>query len=463
MGSGNRHPFALYGILYMTREILRMMSITSNYDLWILTDTEVSFCNLFFAFIALIFGQSVCFSFWFERPGKTFGQRLHKRISVINDQKVLNWFFLSAYSKLAWGLGAVYASFYAYYSFFYSNNPHGNFLDDNTSFPTYNLVYILIIIVLFLQMWTTIRLVFKDKSLKWMFASMLILSVLAFGLSKINLIDYRAINASILKHNVQYSHKIELPDVTDYHVDYFRRGGRTNDIYFAQNSTEENGEPVILFEGEEKVFEAISNKIKTGNSYYWIHEELYLHFHRKIKMNQVWKVYEEMGKANFNKFGFVVVKTHYKNDKKYYQNHLISVRISAQYMDTLIRPPMDELYKGLKKMDDIIEIRQAKFGHFVDGVLLENEAFKSTISKRIRKSSPKYVIKLYIKDDANIESYLQTLSLIKETVLRTWDEYAIQQYGEKEKALDYEKRREIRSKFRYAVFEITEEMAAKYE
>lgn len=108
-------------------------------------------------------------------------------------------------------------------------------------------------------------------------------------------------------------------------------------------------------------------------------------------------------------------------------------------------------------MDDVIEVRQAASGHFVDGILLENEMFKSVIAERIRKSSPKYVIKFHIKDDADVESYLQSLSLMKETIQVIWDEYAMERYGKKTGLL-IEQRREIRKKYPHVVFQITEEM-----
>jgi len=149
---GLLYAFALYGLLYMSREVMRMMSVTRNYDLWVMSNAEVNFYNLVFAFIAVIFGFSTGLLFCVERPRKVFGQLRYRRFSMLNDLRVLNWYFLSAYSKLAWGLGAVYASFYCYRNFFYTYNPYGNFLQDDNLFPTYKLIYILIIIVLFLQM-----------------------------------------------------------------------------------------------------------------------------------------------------------------------------------------------------------------------------------------------------------------------------------------------------------------------
>ena len=69
---GLLYSFLFYSFLYLARESLRGLSITKEYDLWVLSSEEVSFYNLFFAFISVIIGQSICFSFWINRPKQVF-------------------------------------------------------------------------------------------------------------------------------------------------------------------------------------------------------------------------------------------------------------------------------------------------------------------------------------------------------------------------------------------------------
>lgn len=66
-------------------------------------------------------------------------------------------------------------------------------------YPEYNYIFILIVIVLFSQTWNTISLSFKRKGQKWMLISGVLLSITAFGISRINLIDYKTINLNYLK------------------------------------------------------------------------------------------------------------------------------------------------------------------------------------------------------------------------------------------------------------------------
>ena len=441
---GLLYAFALYGLLYMSREIMRILSVTRNHDLWVMTDAEVNFYNLAFAFIAVIFGFSTGFLFCIERPRKAFGQLRHRRFSIINDLRALNWYFLSAYSKLAWGLGAVYASFYCYRGFFYSHNPYDNFLQDSDLLPTYKLVYILIIIVLFLQMWTTIRQVFKNKSLKWMLVSMLGLVVAGFGLSRVNLIDYQAINESILKHNTHYTYKIELPDVTQFESDIFRKEARrVNDIYFAKNPNRNDRPPMMFFEGKATNFKDVVDKIKTRSSQWWYYEKLRLHFHRTIKMKHVWEIYKEIGQEGVYRFNFAVVKINHENDKRYYHNYSFPAFIPMELRNFPFEPPPPPY---LNDEMDVTEIRRITDGYSVDGILLNKETFKHIVGTHLQDKSPMCVFKFYFSDEEDVESYLKTLSLIREAYQEIWDKEAMQKFGQKEN-LSYEQRKEMHQKY----------------
>ena len=173
--------FCFYAFMYLTRESFRFVSLTEDYDLWILTDKEVGFYNLFFAFVSVIFAQSISFSFWFDKPQNIFSKRKFQRILIRKDQSALNTYFLFWFSELAVIYGLTFGSTYigGFYVFSF--------------YPKYNYIFVFIILVLFLQTWNSIRRINKKQSLKWLFISMLVVSTIAFGLSKVNLIDYKSI------------------------------------------------------------------------------------------------------------------------------------------------------------------------------------------------------------------------------------------------------------------------------
>ena len=100
--------FGFYSITSVIKEILRVLSTTENYDIWLLSESEQNFYNLFYAFLSAIFGQSICFSFWLSKKRKTFGKQNYLRSSVIVDQSVLNSYFLLWFSKMAFFFAAFF-------------------------------------------------------------------------------------------------------------------------------------------------------------------------------------------------------------------------------------------------------------------------------------------------------------------------------------------------------------------
>ena len=190
------YSFTFYSFLYISRETIRLLSITDEYDIWILSDKEVNFYNLFFAFLSLIFAQSICLSQWF---GKS-----RRKSAIINDQLCLNNFFLCWFSQLA-----------ILYGLFFGIPGMGGFYVFSF-YPKYNYLFIFILIVLFLQTWRSIRRIYKRKALKWMLYSAVIISILAFSLSRINLVDYRRINHICLEKNIAHKYNLELAEIETF-------------------------------------------------------------------------------------------------------------------------------------------------------------------------------------------------------------------------------------------------------
>ena len=250
---GLLYSFSFYSFLYIMRESFRILSVTEKYDLWVLTNKEVTFYNLFFAFLSVIIGQSVCFVFWFDQPKKIFGIRNHRKTAIINDQRFLNWYFLSWFSKLA-----------VVFGLFFGFTFHGSW-HLFSLYPDYNYVFILIIITLFLQTWNTIRLTYIRKSLNWLLASIVCVSVLSFGLSKINLTNYKVINKSILSKNIHYQYKLDLP----FSAIYERPEKRSliEDIHVVFSKDDKgSSKPIIVADNKRIPLDSLHFKIRDWQS-----------------------------------------------------------------------------------------------------------------------------------------------------------------------------------------------------
>jgi len=97
-----------YAFLYIIREAFRVMSKTDDFDLWILSDNEVNFYNLFFAALAVIIGVSVGFQYLFDKPRKMFEKQHYRITNIISDQRIQSWIFISVFSKIALVFGVMF-------------------------------------------------------------------------------------------------------------------------------------------------------------------------------------------------------------------------------------------------------------------------------------------------------------------------------------------------------------------
>lgn len=319
---GLLYSFSFYSFLYIIRETFRVLSVTEKYNLWVLTENEINFYNLFFAFLAVIIGQSVCFVFWFDQPKKIFGIRNHRKTAIVNDQRFLNWYFLSWFSKMA----VVFGIFFVFVF-------HGK-RNVFSLYPDYSYVSILIIITLFLQTWNTLRLTYIRKSFKWLLTSIVSVSVLSFGLSKINLINYKGINNSILSKNIHYQYKLDLPFSYLYEKAE-ERLSLVEDIYVVCSKNDSlNLKPFIV--ADNKIFPLDSLRYKIND---WQSERdsaeipfmVYrLYVHREIKMDFINELKAELSGLGISRISYAVIPQDASFDSPYYHDVAFASEIHLQ-------------------------------------------------------------------------------------------------------------------------------------
>jgi hypothetical protein len=88
--------------MYLLRELVMILVVRSGgFDMWALNSSAANFYNFFFAFIGLVFGQSKCIDFCLFETRKLNEKFYYKRISIKNDQKVMNWLFLMFFASMA--------------------------------------------------------------------------------------------------------------------------------------------------------------------------------------------------------------------------------------------------------------------------------------------------------------------------------------------------------------------------
>jgi len=431
------HAFAFYSFLYIFREAFRLLSITEAYEVWILKDTEVGFYNLVFAFIAVIMAQSACFIFWFDRPQKIFHKHSLKAKIIVNDQRVLNWSFLSFFSKISliWIIifGLTFQG--GYYTF--------------SLYPDCNYFFILVIIVLFFQTWNTIRLRFKSKGLTKMLISIAIVSGVSVVLSRIDVIDYKKINALVLQNNIFENYHLEVPKsdayiIPDDHSSPFFK--RIKNIYVVTTkSAPDSDKPLIIIDGEELTFEGVEEKLME-----WIRLKIDLTeitirlvIHANIKMEVVNKVKEKISKAFIPKIAYAVTPLNPEFDHRYYRN--LSISASLPIVNELIDTRLD---LSIANYSNIIKINQSEGEYCLfNDSLTEITHLKGLIKSKIYEN-PDYLIKLYVNDNLSFSDYIKILSSYREAVDELRKEFAmIRFHGKAYDDLGYHELREVKGKY----------------
>lgn len=440
---GFLYSFVFYSFACMIREGFRLLSVTEYYDFWELTDSEVNFYNLFFAFISVIIGQSICFTFWIDRPKKIFRKVNFRRSTILNEQRVLNWYFLSWFSKLAVCLGI-----------FFGPTLHGGYYVFSF-YPDYNYIFILIIIVLFFQTWKTIRQVFKGRSIKWLLIAMIILSGISFGFSKIQLIDYKKINEGLLRKSIHYNYNLELPE-SDVYQKLEKRSLIENIYIITSKENPDNTKPLIVINNKEIAFTDLSKKIKELQL---LKDEadvkfltFQLHIHRDIKMNFINKTKHELSKAGIFKIAYMVTPSNPKYDKRYYQNLCFPIKLPRYNTDST---KFQEMYKKLNKFENIIDIKPLETGDYLfNDTLIRVENLKEKFKKQIIQN-PDYIVKLYSNGKVVFSSYFKILSDLWMVVNELRDMYSMSEYSRKYNELrNYEEVKAVRKKYPVLIFEM---------
>lgn len=438
-----------YSFLYLSRELFRILSVTDTYDIWFLSEKEVSFYNLFFAFISVIIAQSIFFTLIFERPRKFYEKKRYLRISIVNDQRVLTWSFLSWFSKLA-----------ALFGLWFGFSIHGGFYVLSL-YPDYKYLFVLLIVVLFFQTWNTIRLMFKKFSLRWLITSIIIVSISSFGLSKINLIDYKSINDIFTNKNLFLKYNLEPPE-SSYHVPLEKRSLVEN-IYFVRDFNFQNiCEPIIIIDNKKVAFDELFQEIKlmqlANNEVDVLFMVYQLHIDRRIEMKHINKLKQELSKAGVLKIAFAVIPYKPEYDIRFYQNHSVPLRL-VDYNSEYFKPL--DIENELKKYSNIINIEISKKGEiYVNDTLIIEKNLKHKI-KTLIKNNSNYLIKYSYNDEVIFSNYLSTYSYTKSAVYELRNEFSLEKYNQEYDSIIYEQQREVDEIFSFRIFELTNEIKTR--
>lgn len=201
---GLASAFTIYAFFYVLRESLRVLSFGFENYPNILSESDRNFYNIFFAGLSIIYANSIVVNFLFSKPQNVMNRFNSKRKRILNDQIFLSFNFSYLFTKI----GLVFGVFSMCCMDF-------NFI------PFFKPFSVLLLVVLYLETWKNLSRVFKKNRFQIQCIHLLIIVLLVFGLSRINIVDYNALDAISLSKNP----KIDLP-----HSAFFNDKGSRFDL-----------------------------------------------------------------------------------------------------------------------------------------------------------------------------------------------------------------------------------------
>lgn len=178
-----------------SREALRFLTYILT-DLLILKPKELRFFDYFFTSLASTLGLSVTIWIWMSNNDhKRSKDRLYKQVSRANTQLIF-WLFIFVISRF----GSVLL-IGLFNSPGYDN--HLNLYED------YWIIFVIIPIVVFMQNWLTVRMVYRAE--KWIFVSLIFCALTTFALKATTTVDQEKLNRS---YNQRFEKDFQFIDQT---------------------------------------------------------------------------------------------------------------------------------------------------------------------------------------------------------------------------------------------------------
>ena len=156
--------------------------------------------------------------------------------------------------------------------------------------------------------------------MKWMALSAVLVTVLAFGMSRINVVDYKSLDNAFLSRNVPHRYNLELPE-TDA-VLKMQRASLSKIVYLVQDKVEPEPQCLVIVDGKIVDLPTFSGSMEDWRL---CHNEAdiplltcCLNIDKKVKMKDVDEVLQVLADIRFYRIQYAVVPKHRGLDVRYY-------------------------------------------------------------------------------------------------------------------------------------------------
>ena len=376
---------SLYLFFVTCRDFTRLLTFTYNYNFLELNSNELFFYNLFYAILSLLVGLSYFLKIVFDKNKNIYEKRIQfKRKKIVHDQNILTWFFLLWFIRTAGLTAFLYMNFNTDYPI--------DFYYDLNFYSDYKHLFILILIVLFLQSWQGLSSTISNYP-KYLIGSFILISVLAFGFTKINLTNFEFFFKKQHAENPYIKKNIELPKI--HFTESLSLRNKELEIFVSKK-----GE--IYFSGEKRSLSEIKKILLEANSDAYYYNNFNSFVQLNIDKNTSLKHLYELKKI-------IATYTDFKIAYSAYPENLI-------YSKTYYQDKSEGIFEGSKvglfENEIILELTNEN-ELLVNYRVYNCQEIASTISNLIIKNK-KYRITIKLKKNALFSDYLKLLSYARE-------------------------------------------------
>lgn len=428
----------IYSFFYVVRETDRMMTLDFENRPFTITEANRYMYNLFFAAISMLIGNAITISLIVSRPQSIFSKRNNKRTRILNDQAFLGPNFIYWFTKVWFLFGA-----------FAWQLMGSKFLDH------YFLPSILIVVVLYLDSWKTMILVIKKNRWKIQLIHLIAFVVLTFVLSRVNIIDYKTMDASMLASNPT----IAVPSsvyLKDNHRRYYYDNLVIKMDFLSKNKVGLFNEANEQIEWSDLSRVILDFKKYSFNSYSTL---VRLRANKNIPIKYIKEFEFILFEMNQTRLVYEVVNTD-ESTANYYNNQ-IDKHISPSLQEVFSRagkPPRIpgwDLYKE-QKFQDTLSV------YISEGIQIDNlEISQSMLSKKLKTHiNISSIIEYIYGENVTYQDYINVLSAHK---IAVWELRATENYEEIDTQFQknvysrdeklYEERDRIQNKFPFRITE----------
>lgn len=380
--------FSLYQFFIIGRDFLRILTFSDNFNYLDFSEKELFFYNMFFAFLSLIIGQSYFLKIIIDTNKKFREKKIQfKRKKITHNQNIWIWFFLSWFLRFATMYG-----FLNMVGFGQNVNYAPAFYENFSFYEEYPYLFVLIILVLFLQSWQVLGLTIRNY-FKYLIGSFILISVLAFGFTKINLIDFENFFKKQHTQNPYIKENIELSKI--HFTERLSLRNKELEIFISKN-----GE--IYFNDKKRNFNELGEKLLEINN----DENRFNKFNSFVQLN----IDENTSLKHLYKLKKII--NTYSDFKIAYSAYPVDLI----YPKTYYQDKSEGIFEGRKigfyENEIILELTNEN-ELLVNNSVYNCQEIASTISKHILKSK-NYRITFKLKENALFSDYLKLLSYARE-------------------------------------------------